>query len=59
MDERILEIQNIDVDYGDVRVLTEVSLDVTAVEVVPVIGLNGTGKSQLCRRRKSSRWDLP
>ncbi len=41
----MLEIQNIDVFYGDVQVLWNVSFEVKQGEVVALIGANGAGKS--------------
>ena len=41
----MLEIQNIDVFYGDVQVLWNVSFAVKQGEVVALIGANGAGKS--------------
>ncbi len=40
-----LKIENIDVAYGDVQVLFDISLDVEEGEVVSIIGANGAGKS--------------
>ncbi len=42
---RVLEIRNIDVSYGDVRVIRDVSFEVKSREVVALIGANGAGKS--------------
>ncbi|MBI5847636.1 MAG: ABC transporter ATP-binding protein [Nitrospirae bacterium] len=41
----MLEIRNIDVFYGDVQVIWDVSFEVKAGEIVALIGANGAGKS--------------
>ena len=41
----MLEIQNVDVFYGDVQVLWGVSFDVQKGEIVALIGANGSGKT--------------
>ncbi|MEM2338103.1 MAG: ABC transporter ATP-binding protein [Candidatus Bathyarchaeia archaeon] len=45
----MLEVNKIDVSYGDVQVLWEVSIKVSKSEVVAVIGSNGAGKTTLLR----------
>ena len=41
----MLRVDGIDVSYGDVQVLWDVSLEVNAGEIVALIGANGSGKS--------------
>ncbi len=45
----MLEIKNIDVFYGDVQVIWDVSFDVKRGEIVALIGANGAGKSTILR----------
>jgi branched-chain amino acid transport system ATP-binding protein len=45
----MLKVNQIDVAYGDVQVLKNVSLDVKEKELVAVIGANGAGKTTLMR----------
>jgi branched-chain amino acid transport system ATP-binding protein len=45
----MLQVDNIDVYYGDVQVLRGVTLDVQEKELVAVIGANGAGKTTLIK----------
>jgi len=45
----VLEIKNIDVFYGDVQVIWDVSFNVNKGEIVALIGANGAGKSTILK----------
>ncbi len=45
----MLELKNIDVFYGDVQVIWDVSLEVRQGEIVALIGANGAGKSTILK----------
>lgn len=45
----ILEIENLDLYYGDAQALDSVSLEVEKGELVAIVGANGAGKSSLIR----------
>jgi branched-chain amino acid transport system ATP-binding protein len=45
----MLQVDNVDVAYGDVQVLFGVSLDIQERELVAVIGANGAGKTTLLK----------
>lgn len=45
----ILEIENLDLYYGDAQALDRVSLEVEKGEMVAIVGANGAGKSSLIR----------
>src|SRR5919199_4623431 len=46
----MLEVRNLAADYGDVRAVWDVSLQVGAGEIVTLIGPNGAGKTTLMQR---------
>lgn len=45
----MLEVRNIDVFYGDVQVIWDVSFSVRSGEIVALIGANGAGKSTILK----------
>ncbi|MBX3519803.1 MAG: ABC transporter ATP-binding protein [Xanthobacteraceae bacterium] len=45
----MLEIENLDLYYGDAQALDRVSLEVEKGELVAIVGANGAGKSSLIR----------
>jgi len=45
----MLSVENIEVAYGDVRALDDVSLDVAEGAIVAIVGANGAGKTTLIR----------
>ena len=45
----LLEIENLDLYYGDAQALSEVSLIVDEGRIVAIVGANGAGKSSLIR----------
>jgi branched-chain amino acid transport system ATP-binding protein len=45
----LLEVQNLDLYYGDAQALSSVSLEVAEGRIVAIVGANGAGKSSLIR----------
>ena len=45
----MLSVENLDVFYGDVRALDDVSLEVPQGAIVAIVGANGAGKTSLIR----------
>ncbi|MEO8557623.1 MAG: ABC transporter ATP-binding protein [Rhodospirillales bacterium] len=45
----MLQVEQLDLFYGDAQALDAVSLDVAAGEIVAIVGANGAGKSSLIR----------
>ncbi len=48
-DEVLLQVDNVDVHYGSLQVLWDVSLEVREREMVAIAGANGAGKSTLLK----------
>jgi branched-chain amino acid transport system ATP-binding protein len=48
-DKPILNVRNLDVHYGDLQAVWNVSLDVNERQIVSVIGANGAGKTTLLK----------
>ena len=45
----LLEVENLDLYYGDVQALAGVSIEVPKSEIVAIVGANGAGKTSLIR----------
>ncbi len=48
-DSTILAVRNVDVSYGSVQVLFDVSFDLAQGEILALLGTNGAGKSTILR----------
>lgn len=48
-DEVLLQVDNVDVQYGSLQVLWDISLEVREREMVAIAGANGAGKSTLLK----------
>ena len=49
IDDKLIDVKDIDVFYGNIRALKQVSLSVDKGEIVAIIGNNGAGKSTLIK----------
>ena len=49
MSAALLEVDGIDLYYGDAQALAGVSIEIAAGEIVAIVGANGAGKSSLIR----------
>ncbi|PSP96122.1 ABC transporter ATP-binding protein [Halobacteriales archaeon QS_9_68_42] len=47
--DSLLQVRNLDAGYGDLRILTDVGLDVGDKEYVTIVGPNGAGKSTVMK----------
>jgi len=45
----LLQVEALDLYYGDAQALSQVSLEIAAGEIVAIVGANGAGKSSLIR----------
>jgi branched-chain amino acid transport system ATP-binding protein len=62
LEKHLLEVRGIDVCYGDVQALWDVSLDVEEGTIVALVGANGAGKTSLLKTisglNRASRGDV-
>ena len=49
MSAPLLQVEGLDLYYGDAQALSGVSIEIAAGEVVAIVGANGAGKSSLIR----------
>ena len=49
MSAPLLQVDGLDLYYGDAQALSGVSIEIAAGEVVAIVGANGAGKSSLIR----------
>ena len=49
MDQPLLQVDALDLFYGDAQALSGVSIEASAGEIVAIVGANGAGKSSLIR----------
>ena len=49
MANQLLEVKSLDVSYGDIQALWDVSLNVEEGAIVALVGANGAGKTTLLK----------
>jgi branched-chain amino acid transport system ATP-binding protein len=49
MSAPLLQVEGLDLSYGDAQALSRVSLEISEGEIVAIVGANGAGKSSLIR----------
>ena len=45
----MLEIKNLYVNYGNLKILQDITMKIGQGEIISLIGANGAGKTTLCR----------